>query len=144
MYAYYIMRLDFIFSYWILIWFIAYVVKFTTFSPKFAFIIGIIENIGVLMLLIYKNASVKSVLYFFMVVIITKLLPLYCMRNDTIKHEDVIFTLALFVLYNAWLFINNTNFININMKAVDSMARERHDMPMLKLFNYIETKIAQK
>jgi len=66
------------------------------------------------------------------------------MRNDTIKHEDVIFTLALFLLYNAWLFINNMNFIDVNMKTVDSMARERHDMPMLKLFNYIETKIARK
>jgi hypothetical protein len=79
-----------------------------------------------------------------MVVVITKLLPLYFMRSDTIKREDVIFAFALFVLYNAWLFINNTNFININMKAVDSMARERHDMPMLKLFNYIETKVARK
>lgn len=138
------MRLDFIFSYWILIWFIAYFVKFTTFSPKFVFLIGMLENIGVMLFLIHKNTSLKSVFYFFLVVLITKLLPLYFMRNETIKRGDVIFAFALFALYNAWLFINNRNFININMEAIDSMAHDRHDMPMLKLFNYIETKVAPK
>ena len=138
------MRLDFIFSYWILIWYIAYILKFVSFSPKFAFLIGMLENIGVMLLLIHKNTSLKSVLYFFLVVLITKLLPLYFMRNETIKRGDVIFAFAFFVLYNAWLFINNRNFININIEAIDSMAHDKHDTPMLKLFNYIETKVARK
>jgi hypothetical protein len=131
------MRLDFIFSYWILIWYIAY-------SPKFALIIGILENIGTWFMLIYKKSSITSTLDFALVVFIAKVLPFYFLRNETIQHGDVIFTFVLFGLYNAWLFINNQNFIGVSMQTIDSMAHDKHDTPMLKLFNYIETKVARK
>jgi hypothetical protein len=71
-------------------------------------------------------------------------LPFYFLRNETINREDVIFTFGLFALYNAWLFINNQNFIGVSMQTIDSMAHDKHDTPMLKLFNYIETKVARK
>lgn len=138
------MRLDFIFSYWILIWYIAYILKFVNFSPKFALIIGILENIGTWLMLIYKKSSIMSTLDFALVVFIAKVLPFYFLRNETIQRGDVIFTFGLFALYNAWLFINNQNFISVSMQTIDSMAHDKHDTPMLKLFNYIETKVARK
>ena len=79
------MRLDFIFSYWILLWYLAYAVKFTNLSPKFALLIGIIENLALFAFLIYKRTDIDSFLRFGFGNLLIKVIPFYLLRNEIIR-----------------------------------------------------------
>ena len=132
------MRLDFIFSYWILIWYLAYVVKFTTTSPKFALLIGIIENFGLFLFMIYKKTDLDSLLRFGFGNLLIKVLPYYLLRDESIRHSDVVVTLFVFALYNAWLYINNETFISIVEKTTDSLVHNKNNTPFMKLLYRLE------
>jgi len=132
------MRLDFIFSYWILIWYLAYLVKFTNLSPKFALLIGIIENLALFVFMIYKRTDIDSLLRFGFGNLLMKVLPFYLLRNEIIIRSDVIVTLLVFALYNAWLYINNETFISIVEKTTDSLVYNKNNTPFMKLLDQME------
>ena len=132
------MRLDFIFSYWILIWYLAYVVKFTTTSPKFALLIGIIENFGLFLFMIYKKTDLDSLLRFGFGNLLIKVIPYYLLRSENIKQFDIVVTLFVFALYNAWLYINNETFISIVEKTTDSLVHNKNNTPFMKLLYRLE------
>ena len=132
------MRLDFIFSYWILIWYLAYAVKFTNLSPKFALLIGIIENLALFAFMIYKRTDIDSLLRFGFGNLLIKVLPFYLLRNESIKQSNIIVTLLVFALYNAWLYINNETFISIVEKTTDSLVHNKNNTPFMKLLDQME------
>jgi hypothetical protein len=53
-------RFDYVFSYWIFAWFLLYEFGYTSYNPKIALIIALIENIGILCLMIYFKIQVKK------------------------------------------------------------------------------------
>ena len=132
------MRLDFIFTYWILIWYLAYAVKFTNLSPKFALLIGIIENLALFAFMIYKRTDIDSLLRFGFGNLLIKVIPFYLLRNEIIKQSDVIVTLLVFALYNAWLYINNETFISIVEKITNSLVHNKNNTPLMKLLDQME------
>ena len=132
------MRLDFIFSYWILIWYLAYAVKFTNLSPKFALLVGIVENLALFVFMIYKKTDTGSLLRFGFGNLLIKVLPFYLLRNESIVKSDIIATLFVFALYNAWLYINNETFISIVEKTTDSLVHNKNTTPLMKLLDQME------
>lgn len=132
------MRLDFIFSYWILIWYLAYAVKFTNVSPKFALLIGIIENFALFLFMIYKKTDLDSLLRFGFGNLLIKVLPYYLLRDESIRHSDVVVTLFVFAIYNAWLYINSETFISIVEKTTDSLVHNKNNTPFMKLLYRLE------
>jgi hypothetical protein len=70
------LRIDYIFSYWIFIWFILYCLKITKYNPKFAILLGILENIIVLILMSYYNTDKSIIILFILMFIILKFIPL--------------------------------------------------------------------
>jgi hypothetical protein len=101
-------RLDFIFSYWIFLWFVLYkLTNIIKYSPKFIIILGIIENFGLLLYLIYKKSSYYNITKFIIINTFIKIIPLYLIINDKIILRDVIASIILFLIYLLWLFINN-------------------------------------
>jgi hypothetical protein len=135
------MRLDFIFSYWILLWYLAYAIKFTDISPKFAFIFGILENIAMFSFMSYKGTSLDSLFRFGLTNFITKLIPLYLLRGEPIRRSDVIMTLLIFGLYNAWLYVNGETFSRVVAQITDSLANNKNETPFMKLLDQVEIKI---
>ena len=132
------MRVDFIFSYWIVLWYIAYVIKFTKFSPKFALLIGIIENLILLCFMIYKKTDINSLIRFSIGNFIIKVLPFSLLYDEFIKKTDIIFTFVLFVIYNAWLYVNNETFIDVVIKTTDSLIHNKNYTPFMKLLHWLE------
>ena len=132
------MRLDFIFSYWILLWYLAYAVKLTNLSPKFALLIGIIENLALFAFMIYKRTDIDSLLRFGFGNLLIKVLPFYLLRNESIKQSDIIVTFLVFALYNAWLYINNETFISIVEKITNSLVHNKNNTPLMKLLDQME------
>lgn len=138
------MRLDFIFSYWILIWYLAYAVKFTNLSPKFALLIGIIENFALFLFMIYKKTDLNSLLRFGVGNLLIKVLPYYLLRDESIKRSDVVVTLFVFALYNAWLYINSETFVSIVEKTTDSLVHNKNNTPFMKLLDQLEHAITKR
>jgi hypothetical protein len=101
------MRLDFIFSVWLDIWFLLYFFRITAYSPKFAFCIAMIFFLISTIYLIYRRAKCYSIYKYIVINIVIKLIPLVIMRK--IRKRDIICTLVLFVIYMLWLDLNNQN-----------------------------------
>ena len=94
-----IVRIDFIFSYWLFFWFILYKLNIVIYNPYLGLIIGLIVNtIMFILYLIYKNYY-KAFL-FVIINFIIKIIPIYVLRNTSIQKKDIY---ALFILYSIYL-----------------------------------------
>ena len=131
-------RADLVFSYWIYAWFILYVFKFITYSPKFPLILGLIDNIIMLILMIYFGSKSKTIILFIAINTLIKVVPLYYLRNQRIKKSDIYFTVGLFIIFVIWLHINKQSLAG-NLKLIhDSLLYNKFQTPFMSLFNRIE------
>ena len=134
------MRFDLVFSYWIFAWYLLYMLKFVNYSPKFAIMIGIIENIVLLIFMSLNGANRRTIGYFILVNTFIKLLPFYTLRHDTIRVKDIQATVILAIIYVGWIFLNNQS-ITGNYKLVyDSLTKNKDTMPFLALVSYVKQK----
>ena len=132
------MRLDFIFSYWILLWYLAYAIKFTDISPKFALVFGILENIVMFSYIAYLGTSIGTLMRFVFSNFVIKVIPLYLLRGEPIRRVDVIMTLLIFGLYNAWLYVNGETFSRVVAQITDSLVHNKNETPFMKLLDRVE------
>lgn len=133
------LRFDLIFSYWIFIWVLIYRLNWTIYSPKFAVIIGIIENFFMLIMMFLYGTGIESIIYFIIINILIKAIPLYFLRNNSIYWKDIYFTILLFLIYIIWLYINNESLIG-NLKLIyDSLINNRFNTPFLSLIKKLKT-----
>ena len=93
------LRADLVFSYWIYAWYILYAVKITKYSPKFPLILGLIDNIIMLILMLIYGTSKRTIFYFIIINSLIKVVPLYYLRNESVKMKDIGFTILLFVIF---------------------------------------------
>lgn len=114
------MRFDYLFSYWIFVWYLLYFFHITNYNPKFVFICGIIENLILLCSMIYYKTNINVIVFFIFGMFLIKIIPLYLIWNTIIKLRDILFTLILFFIYIIWLYINNKSlyYIYNNTKEV--------------------------
>ena len=129
------LRFDLVFSYWIFAWFILYLCNITTYSPKFAFILGLIENLFILIMMIVKGTKRITILYFIIINFLIKVLPIYYLRAETIRMKDVYMTVLLFVIFILWLYINNISIIE-NIKIIyNSLIYGGNKTPFMKFLS---------
>jgi hypothetical protein len=132
------LRFDLIFSYWIFAWFIMYANDITTYSPKFAFIIGMVENIFLLTFMIYMGVNKTKIVHFVMINTIIKVLPLLYLKNEQVVIKDIYFTIVLFIMFIFWLQINNQNIVD-NVKIIfDSYFDDTKKSPSMLLFDHLQ------
>jgi hypothetical protein len=128
------LRFDLVFSYWIFAWFILYLCNITTYSPKFAFILGLIENFFILIMMIIKGTKRITILYFIIINFLIKVLPIYYLRAETIRMKDIYMTFLLFLIFIIWLYINNISLIE-NIKIIyNSLVYGENKTPFMKFF----------
>jgi hypothetical protein len=129
----YALRFDLIFSYWIFIWFLIYKLKWIMYSPKFAIIFGLFENCFMLIMMFLFGTRMESIIYFIVINIFIKVIPLYYLRNDYICWKDIYFTIILFILFILWLHINRESLIG-NLKLIhDSLIYNKFNTPLFAL-----------
>ena len=132
------LRADLVFSYWVYLWFILYYFKITNFSPKFPLILGLIDNIVMLVLMLMYGTSKRTIFYFIIINTLIKVVPLYYLRNKHIKLSDVYFTGFLFIIFICWLHINKQSLIG-NLKIIhDSLLYGENKTPFMALLNNIK------
>ncbi len=132
------LRADLVFSYWIYLWYILYAFKITYFSPKFPLILGLIDNIIMLLLMLMYGTSKETIFYFLIINTLIKVVPLYYLRHEIIKWRDIYFTCILFVIFVGWLHINKQSLFG-NIKIIhDSLLYGQDKTPFMALLNKIK------
>jgi hypothetical protein len=133
-----IARIDYIFSYWILLWYILYITGlFTSYSPKFGLILGIIENLILLIYISLYGASLSTILKFIVIIIVMKIIPYYTIQKDKIMIKDILFTVFIFLVYMIWIYLNNVQIIQVYNKINSSLVKNKGDTPGMKVINYV-------
>ena len=127
-------RPDFIFSYWIFVWFLLYEIHIIKFNPKFAIILGFIEN-SILLFFMIQYSTLKHILFFLIFNFFIKVLPFYFIWKTKFHKKDVVFTLFLFIIYLLWIKMNNVD------DVVDSIIHNREETPGIALLDKIYSKM---
>lgn len=126
-----------VFSYWILLWFILYYFKLTSFSPKFAITVGIFENIVLFIFMLLWGTSTRTIIWFVIINTLIKILPFYYLRNESYNLKDIYFTFALFVLFIGWLHINKQSLVGNAKLIYDSLIYGKSNTPIMDLLHKI-------
>ena len=132
------LRFDLVFSYWIFFWYLLYIFHFVKYSPKFIIGLSIIENIIMLIMMIYSGSNRRTIIYFIVINSLIKVLPYYTLRREKIRYKDIIATIAYFIIFVIWVHINNQSLIGNSKLIYDSLIKNKNQTPFLKLINEIE------
>ena len=133
------LRADLVFSYWIYICFILYELKLIEYSPKFTLILGVIDNLIMLILMILYGTSRRTIFYFIVINTLIKVVPLYYLRNESIRLKDIYFTCGLFLLFVFWLHLNEQSLVG-NIKLVhNSLLYGKDQTPFMALLKKIKS-----
>ena len=131
-------RVDLVFSYWISLWYVLYILQIVDYSPKFAIGLGIIENFIMLCFMLYFGTKTTSIIMFIIINAIIKIIPYYTLKRETIKIKDILFTLFLFIIFIFWLHINKQSLTG-NLKLIyDSLIYSKNKTPLMNLFQKIK------
>jgi hypothetical protein len=130
-------RLDLIFSYWILAWYLLYITKIITYSPKFIIILGIIENTILLFFMIENGSTIETIIKFIVINTIIKIVPYYTIRNDKIREKDILASVIIFIIYIIWLYINKETLLKKYDNIYKSLIQNKNDTPGMILLNFI-------
>lgn len=95
-----IIRLDLILSYWLFFWWILYEIGIVKANPKLFLWIGLIVNIGMLVIKVVKKN--RTTIPFIIVNTVIKILPLMMLMDTTITYEDVKSSVVVLLLYLVW------------------------------------------
>ena len=114
-------------------WYVAYMVKFTDYIPKFALIVGILENLVVLFYMIRFGSNFRTISRYMGVNAVIKVLPLYTVRNDPIRIKDIIATAVYFLIFTGWLYVNEESLTGNYNKILDSLINNRDETPLMKM-----------
>jgi len=89
-----------------------YYLYFIQYNPKFVLWIALIQNlIGLIYKLFFDTFLVAFLLA--IIILFMKLIPLYTLYLTKITKKDIYFTIVLFIVYNSWIYINETNLYEI-------------------------------
>jgi hypothetical protein len=137
------LRADLVFSYWIYVWYILYMFKLTKYSPKFALLFGIIDNIILLFLMILFGSNKRTIFYFILINSLIKVLPYYTLKKEVIKLSDIYFTCVLLLIFIIWLHINKQSLIGNIQLIHNSLLYNKNETPFLSLLEKIKKNFKQ-
>ena len=108
------LRLDFVFSIWIFIWFVLFVFHVLPYNPTFALFIAVVFISISMIYFFIKEVHYSHIDRFIALGILQKFLPLFYLAYTNkldITVKDVIFTVIVFITYNTYILLNNSNIV---------------------------------
>ena len=100
-------RLDYMFSYWVLIAYVLFYFQVLSYNPKHILFLGVLFNGVQLCVFIWHQITPFQIFLFLMINICIKIIPIYTIRKTSVSTKDDIFYLGLFFVYIIWLYIND-------------------------------------
>lgn len=136
-------RIDYLFSYWILFWFIIYSISNNVPSlprianPKLALYLGLIENVISLFYIGLINAKWSIVLKYILMIILVKVIPIYLIKEPIHFRKDVFVFILVFAFYNFYLWINQETIYTVYDKIMRSITNEDNNTVLFYLFHQL-------
>jgi hypothetical protein len=128
-------RPDFVFSFWIVAWYVFYELKITKYNPKIALIIAIIVNLIMLSTMIYFKNSWTNILSFCFINFVIKVLPLISLQNTEYKWIDFYAFIVLYIIYLLWITLNGMNIKQIAFGYYNNTKNKKPLGPLMKYIN---------
>lgn len=143
-------RFDFLFSYWIIIWFlIYYFAGFTKgqsassmfitqyLNPKLAILFALVENLFTFALLWFYSPKTIVIIKYISMMFIIKGIPLYLLRNSKIHiMRDLVIAIAIFILYNIYLYVNDEDIVNIYKRTFNFVSTDSYNTPLYSVYKW--------
>lgn len=101
-----VLRPDFIFSYWIFIWYVLFILKIVKQNPFYILCFALLINSFDMIIKIYLNYPKNVILSFIIINIFLKVLPIIHLMSITDKKFDIVALIYVFIVYMIWLWIN--------------------------------------
>ena len=138
------LRFDLVLSYWIFAWYLFYITKIILYSPKLIIILGIIENMIVLLLMFYYGSNITTITYFIVVNFFIKIIPFYTLRNEKIQLREIKGTFVFLLVYLTWVYINGQSVITYYKNILDSLIHNKNETPFIALITKIKSSLKNK
>lgn len=100
----------YVFSYWIFIWFLLYEFGWTKYNPFYFLCFALLVNFIILGMMIYFQNDPIVILFYVIVNLFIKVLPIYLLWETPFRWKDIQVGLILFGLYLLFLAWNNILF----------------------------------
>jgi hypothetical protein len=144
-----VIRTDYLFSYWIFVWFILFYatykegsLKNPVPSPKLAFIVAIFENIIEIILLSRVNKNHWQILKYFITIFLFKILPLYLMRDvPLVLPRDIYILIGVFLVYTIYLYAMGTSLFEVYKETNKSLEQNQNQTPFYRFLDWIGSKL---
>lgn len=137
------LRFDFLFSYWIIVWFVLFyftpanstepISKFirTHLNPSLGFYMAFVENTATLLLLIIYNPEPWLIFKFICMIALLKGIPLYLLREYPVRWKpDTLVFVVMFGIYNLYLAWNGTNLYEVYERTITSIKKGDNKTPI--------------
>ena len=121
-----------IFSYWIVLWYVLYELRFVKYNPKFLLIFALVINIVELFGMLYFKRFFMAFTFLIAITII-KIIPIFLLRNTLIYNEDILFGVMIFIIYNIWLYYNNYSLYKLFYKMYISIKTNNNELPLMTI-----------
>ena len=130
-----IKRFDYLFSYWLLGWYILYELKIIKYNPKIGLILAVIVNLLELLIMFYYNYNRNYIILFILINFTIKLIPLWRLKNKKTGKRDINMLIYIFIIYIIWLVYNKINISDMNF--IEDI---KNNKPFSPLLYYLTTK----
>jgi hypothetical protein len=107
-------RFDFVFSYWMFAWYVAYMVGLVPYNPSLFIILG-----GVVNLAEFFTDKIKNPRLFILVNIFIKVLPIVSLIRTPVRPVDIQAGFVYFATYLGWMFINKEDWLKVRTPFTD-------------------------
>ena len=153
------LRMDYFFSYWIVIWFILYYFITKTniihtktkttirnnFNPKFALYIALFENICIFIYLLFHKPTISLMVKYILMMIVLKVIPLYLLQEEKIVlPNDLLPVSGLFVIYNVYLRFLQTSLYTIYKSSAHYLIKGSNQTPFFHLLEQLGSRFSSK
>ena len=132
------------FSYWIYLWYLAYMIFQKKIpSPKIAIICAIIHNLYFIVCMIIYKLNLRRMILFILLMLIMKIIPYYTIRNETICTIDYNTLALIIIIYCSWLkYYKNMNIFQILIYNHKFFTTELDNSSGMAILNRVLTRLA--
>ena len=125
---------DLILSYWLFAWFVLYYNNVTKYSPLFLLYLGFLENLVMLVMMIFYQVELFRIIVFIIVNTIIKVSPIYLIRDRKIGWDDIYASIVVVVVYGIWVYSRlGKSIFEVQTHIMDAFLKNEYQTPLMSL-----------
>lgn len=129
-----VLRPDYIFSFWIFIWYLLFIAKIVSVNPFYLLCFALLVNCIDIIIRLSMNYSTKGIVSYIIITFLMKVLPILHLYNTYDSYNFDVSFIYIFIIHIFWLWMNDM----IKYRFIVEKETERTFIPP---FEYLFTSI---